>query len=156
MEDLIIQGVVMTARIRAAHRLGRKPDTDELNTAIADEVNATASRGQISADRREAISEAAKNFATSDFKTYREYREHQDYLAGKSVLLAITARERKNIARRKASAEAYKAQDEEEWRAAMDEAGKNAGGRRRRKQTRVKTAKQRRRVVRRRQSRRRV
>jgi hypothetical protein len=145
----------MTARIRAAHRLGRKPDTDELNTAITDEVNATASQGQILADRIEAISEAAKNFAASDFKTYREYREHQDYLAGKSVLLAFAARRRNNIARGKASAEAYKAQDEEEWRAAMDEAGKNAGGRRRRKQRRVKTVK-RRRVVRRRPSRRRV
>ena len=143
-EDLIIESVVMTARIQAAHRLRRKPNREELNAAIDDEVNASVLRRQISPDRRDAISEAAQNFAASDLKTYQDYRDYQNYLAGKSVVHAITARDRANRARAKASAEAYEELNKKEWRDAMDEAGKNAGGRRRSSKRGAKTVRRRR------------
>lgn len=135
-EDLIIESVVMTARIQAAHRLSRKPNREELNAAIDDEVNASVLRRQISPDRRDAISEAAKNFAASDLKTYKDYRDYQNYLAGKSVLHAITARDRANRAREAEAKAFYKELD--------DEAGKNAGGRRRSSKRRAKTVRRRR------------
>ena len=146
-EYVIIEAVVMTARIQAAHRLGRNPEKEELDAAIDHEIDASVSRGGISPDRRDAISEAAKNFAASGSTTYQEYLEEQNRLAGKSVVLAITARDRANRARAKASAEAYKELDEKEWRDAMDKAGENAGGRRKRskRSKRGKTARQRRR-----------
>ena len=140
-EDLIIEGAVMTARIQAAHRLGRKPNREELNAAIDDEVNASVRRRQISPDRRDAISEAAQNFAASNFKTYHDY---QIYLKGKSIFLAMAARKRAIDARAEANAKAYKEKNEREWEDARDEAGKNAGGRRRSGKRGAKTVRRRR------------